>query len=1255
MRNICNIIVAMHIPIRTWLITLLVCFSLSPRQIQAQEFLDVDWEVMQIDSVLPVFSHVIPLESDFDQYEYHVELQYPEFAPLPTADVRRLEAMHAVLPALPKVESYVGLDSKQGFLYTSLTPLVFREGSYRRVTSLKLAVRRTPKQGGTLTRVAAETETERYAANSLLAQGRWVKIAVGETGVFRITHSELRAMGFNEPSRVRLYGHGGRMMAESNVQDCIDDLKEVPLYRRSSDVLFYAHGTVTWKRTSSGFEHSRNTYSDKGYYFLTEDSSVEPLAFPTLQGEGATTLTTTYPDYALHEKDEFSWLHRGRVFFENKDYKDAHANSYTFHIPGVIPEEAGKVKVSFGSNDANSSTVKVSVNSADVGSLSIVAASGYTKFQTNSRALNCAVAERTTVALLHNSQASGYLDYITLNFTRQLALRGAYTNFRAHSAGAKTFAISGADANTVVWRVADDGAEGYTCTLLEGVLADGTYQVPVEAKLSDEYVVLDAASTSFPGVEVVGTVANQDLHGMSPMDMLIVVPASAKWISQAERLAELHRQHDSLRVAVVRADQVYNEFSSGTPDATAIRRFMKMFYDRAEASDDAPKYLLLFGDCAADNRMVTSEWRRNTPDDFLLCFQSQLSSSETRSYVMEEYFCLLDDNEGTDWTKAKADAAVGRLTVRSLEQAKVVVDKIEAYLQNREAGAWKNTVCVMGDDSDANRHMEEADKIADCIQECNSNLVINKIYWDAYLSENASTGRRYPEATQRIREQSAEGALMMYYTGHGSASSLSHELTWGSDEMSALSSPRLPLWVTAACDTSPIDLPEDNMGEIALLNEDAGAIAFLGATRSTYGTNSNPLHILFCKYLFRDGLPMGEALRLAKNNYLPSYAENNLHYVLIGDPALRLSVPNQYKVELTEVNGTPVSQGALHQFQAGSLVTLKGRVVDNAGNCQTDFNGLVHPSVYSEKSKVVCKMNDPELDEAFEFWAYSQKVYVGSDSVRNGQFDFTFPVPLDISYSENCGNIYFYAQNSLREEAQGTYGDFYLDGTKADLVNDSIGPEIAAYLNSTDFVMGDRVNETPLLMLDLHDAQGINTTGSSIGHDLIAIIDNDPQKTFVLNSYYTSEPGDYTRGMVTYSLPELEEGSHTLLVRAWDVLNNASTVEIPFEVVHGLRPTVGYVWNTPNPARTTTTFVVAHNRPQTELEVKIDLYDFSGRLLWNHSQRAASSENEVRIAWDLTTNSGQPIGNGVYLYRVTLSSAGGEEVTKARKIIVARQ
>ena len=1225
----------------------------------AQEFLDIDWGVMRIDSTLPVFTHNIPLQDDYTRQDYEVQIEYPEFEDVTNAEATRLKAMDAQLPEWPEVESFVGISAKKATLHTSLVPLVRRGNKYQRLTSLKLNVITHPRQQP-LTRATEETVPQRYTANSALAQGRWVKIRIKETGIHRITHADLRSMGFTNPAHVRLYGHGGQMMAESNIQHCIDDLKEVPLYRRTSDMLFYAHGTISWKRSTDGFIHSQNTYSRYGYYFLTEDATAEPMAFPIQEHKDAAGIETdTYPDYLLHEKDEYSWLHRGRVFFEEYDFKNGRTQEYAFQIPGIVSTKTAKLKLAFGEGAGNASLI-ATVNGKQVGTLkSSSGLSSYTAFLTISGNLDCTgcLSESTTVKLTHTGTASGHLDYITLNFTRQLALRGASTQFRVSTAGQKSFIISNASSSTAVWKISDNQAQGYAYTELKGSLEGNTYKVNDQAALTDEYVVFNTTANSFPSIEYAGVVSNQNLHATEAMDMIIVVPASAKWMAQAERLAELHRRHDSLRVTVVRADQIYNEFSSGAPDATAIRRFMKMFYDRAQSDEDLPKYLLLFADCAADNRMITAEWKRNSPDDFLPCFQSELSSSETRSYIMEEYFCLLDDNEGTAWTKAKSDAAVGRLTVRSATQAAIVVDKIESYMTNREAGAWKNKVCIMGDDGDNNRHMEEADQLVERIQQSNPNLVIEKIYWDAFKCENGSTGRRYPGVTQRIREISAEGALMMYYTGHGRADELSHELAWGTKEMEALSSPRLPLWVTAACDTSPIDLPEDNMGEAALLNPNAGAIVFLGATRSTYGSESSAMHKNFCKQLFANGRTLGEALRLAKNETtLYSNPENNLHYVLIGDPALKLGTPDQYRVRITEINGEPVQEDDTQQFKSGSQVTLKGEIVNQAGERINNFNGLVHPAVYGSGQKVKCNGNDPDADYIYEFWDYAQEVYTGSDSVKGGEFSFTFPVPLDVNYSTENGNINFYALADTGDEAQGSYNSFCLNGTLDNLQNDSIGPQIALFLNSTDFRSGDRVNETPLLMVALHDADGINTTGNGIGHDLIAIIDNDPQQTYILNSYYRSEPGDYTRGALTYSLPSLEPGVHSIMVRAWDILNNSTTVHATFEVVEGLRPILTNVWCTENPAYTSTTFIVTHDRPSSKLSVQIEVFDFAGRILWKHTEVSSSAAPEHHIPWNLTTNDGQPIGNGIYLYRATLASPnGGSESTKTRKLVIKRQ
>lgn len=1241
-------------------VILAALLALWPLCGRTQGFLEVDWDECRIDSVLPVFTHNIPLDEDYVGYEHTVRMEYPEYEPVSAAEELLLKKSLVNLPEVPVVNSYIGVSAKKGTLHVSLIPLVCRDGKFFKLTSLKLVVEKVPEL--MLLRSSASPSDSRYADSSMLAQGKWVKVRVTETGVHRISHNELRAMGFADPAKVRLFGQGGQMLSEKNIQDCVDDLKEVPLYRGDSYVLFYAHGTVKWTRSGDTFVHSQNTYSRYGYYFLTDNASGEPAEFLAKTMDRVGTNVTTFPDYALYERDACHWKERGRIFFENYDFKNGNSKTYTFRLPDVDVEGMAKVTLSFGSDAPTASTVNVAVNGSQCGTLKVPLTNpgSYTKVQIASGVYTCTgkLSENTSVVLTHSGALSGSsrLDYLTLNYQRQLKLDGAYTRFRTRYSGYCTFHIAGTNANTKVWKISDKGAAGYGYTELGGTMVDGMYEVGDVAALSDEYVVLDVSSASFPSVEVVGAVANQNLHALGAMDMIIVVPSSALWLAQAERLADLHRAHDSLRVSVVRADQIYNEFSSGAPDATAIRRFMKMFYDRAAHAEDLPKYLLLFADCAADNRMISSSWSKSDPDNYLLCFQSENSVSETTSYVMEEYFCLLDDSEGTAWTRSKADAAVGRLTVHSLAEAKNVVDKIEAYMTNREAGPWKNKVCVMGDDGDGNDHMGDAEQIAKQIHAVNPSYIIEKVYWDAFVPEIGSTGTRYPDVTRRIRELSAEGVLMINYFGHGRADELSHELAWDINEMKALNSPRLPLWVTAACDTSPIDLPEENMGEAALLNDHGGAIAVLGTTRSTYRSGSMPLDRAFTKYVFK-GYPMGEALRLAKNETNP-YAnqENNLHFVLIGDPALRLATPDRFQVQLSEVNGMPVRDGGgLSQFKAGSLVTLKGKIVDEGGALVETFNGLIHPSIYDSQELVVCKGNATDPDEIFEFWDLSQKVYAGSDSIRHGEFTFTFPVPLDISYSEEQGHIYFYALDESRQEAQGSYDNFSMNGTADGLVTDSVGPEIQLYLNSTDFVAGDRVNATPLLMLSLHDKEGVNATGNGVGHDIIAIVDNDPSMTYVLNSYYVSEPGDFTRGTVCYSLPPLSPGFHTILVRVWDVMNNSSTIEVPFEVVEGLGPSMFTLWSTESPARTSTTFVLTHNRPQSEVEVRMEVFDFMGRLLWEHVETGVSSSGEYRIGWDLTTNSGQPIGSGVYLYRATISSGGGSTSTKARKIVILRQ
>lgn len=1256
----------MQIRFRNPLYALLLLLCLIGSPVRAQEFYEVDWTLLKVDSLLPNVLHTLPLPDDADGNECRVRLLYPEYEPLPAADVERVQKMAVSLPSTPHIECVTAVTLKQPNLQVSVCPIVLQDGSYRRLLSYKLEIDVDEKNKITKrqTRLSSSVDTkERYTTESLLAKGKWVKIKVPSTGVYKITRKELSAMGFTRPEKVRMYGQGGYQLSESQIHLCVDDLKEVPLYRGQDYLLFHAKGVVKWNRQSNGrFVHTNNTYSTHGYYFLTEDNSEEsPTEFPVSPSAGGGEEVTTYPDYVLYEKDLLSWFERGRLFLDDEPFTSGTTRKYSFDIPGMVDTEA-YIKVSFASDATIQHSLSVLADGIRIGSVNIPSAGGYTHFQVGTNdalIIKENLSEKPIISLSYTGQSTGYLDYITMNFTRSLALRGAYTYFRATKAGKQTFCIAGADAQSIVWKISDRGTEGDVIAKMEGSYSDGCYRFSDEAKLTDEYVVLNPTSSGFPSVNVVGKVENQNLHGLGKTDMLIIVPTSAKWLSQAERLAELHRTYDSMRVEVVRADRIYNEFSSGTPDATAIRRFLKMLYDRAETPDDMPKHLLLFADCTADNRMLTTAWKRYSPDDFLLSYQSELSSSEVDSYILEEYFAFLDDDEGGSWHSQKSDVAVGRLPVRNLEQARIIVDKIEQYLLDDNAGTWKTRYCMMADEDPKtaiyNDHMEDAERVISTVTGVNPNFFVEKLYWDVFPRVSSSTGVRYPVITERIKELAAEGVLMFNYFGHGRADALSHELVWTISDMGTLTTTRPTLWVTAGCDISPIDLPGDNMGEVGLFNEKGGAVAFLGTTRATFGSLSMPLDVAFSKYLFK-GETMGEALRLAKNETGYSGNINNHHFVLLGDPALKLPLPDEYRVMVTTINGKPITTAENNLFKAGSQVTLGGCIVDDGGNVVKDFNGTITPVVYDSRELVTCLGHDlNEEDTKFQYWDYSKKLFSGVDSIQSGSFEFTFPVPLDISYSQDNGAVFFFARSEDKREAHGKYENFVLAGTADELKNDSVGPRMEVFLNSSDFVTGDRTNETPLLVVNLYDEDGINATGNGIGHDLMVIIDNNPLHTYILNNYYVAEAGDYTHGTVTYSLPQLSEGKHTLMVRAWDVLNNSSTTYLEFEVVKGLRPTISDAWCTASPARKMTTFVVRHNRPMSAVNIAIEVFDFAGQLVWKYEVDDVPEGNELRVPWNLTTTSGQPLNSGIYLYRVSFTSSEGKSTSKVRKLGVIRQ
>ena len=753
--------------------------------------------------------------------------------------------------------------------------------------------------------------------------------------------------------------------------------------------------------------------------------------------------------------------------------------------------------------------------------------------------------------------------------------------------------------------------------------------------------------------EYVYRITNQDHHADEAVDMVIIIPTSQKLLIQAERLKAHHEQKDGLSVRIVPADELYNEFSSGTPDATAYRRYMKMLYDRAATTDQKPRYLLLFGDGGWDNRMKTSEWSGQDPDDFLLCYESENSFSQVNCYVSDDFYCLLDDSEvieettgGSTTYRGQPDVAVGRMPARTVDQAKILVDKVLSYAQNTYAGSWQNEICMMGDDGNQNSHMNTADKVAKVIEQNFPNYNVKKIYWDAYQRTSSSTGYSYPDVTRLIKQQMQNGALMMNYCGHGAAYAMSHELVMKLKDFEDSQTNYLPLWMTASCDIMPFDGQEDNIGETVMLSSKGGGVAFFGTTRTVYATYNEAMNLAFTQYVLTPGISIGEAARLAKCQMVSrgsDLTQNKLQYTLLGDPALHLATPKQ-QIVVDSINGVSTDENV--KLAAGSVVRVSGHIVNITGdNVDNGFNGTVTLTVRDAEETITCRQNDAaEADEPFVYNDRTKTLYNGSDNVTEGQFSVTFAIPKDISYTDGSGLITVYAMSTDKTlTAHGENESFELVASQT-AQTDSIGPSIYCYLNSKSFKNGGKVNTTPYFIAELYDDSGINTSGSSIGHDLELVIDGQSSKTYNLNDYFEFDFGDYRSGKLQFSIPELSVGTHKLQFRAWDILNNSSTTELVFEVSNDTGTGEFSVTCNSNPAQTSTQFIITHNCTGQQLKVTLDVFDTAGRQLWRQTESTVATSDTVTLDWNLNVAGGSRLRTGLYLCRITLNDGDSKTV-----------
>lgn len=1091
-----------------------------------------------------------------------------------------------------------------------------------------------------------------YAERSVLADGHWVKIRVSESGVCRMSFSELRSAGL-EPSQVRVFGYGGAQKEQDFSKPNIDDLPQVPVYVGEDYILFYVQGPISWTYNGSRFAHTRNTYSDFGYYLLSDDAG-DMLLFPEAEAiSGSPTDVTYYSYYQVQDEDSVNLIDRtgvsggGRTFY-GEQFAAGQTRTFTFSTPYANGDNSS-VYIDMAANAATTSTVKAKLNNTSSKSIYISSIPDhYTFGVAGTISMNGASEEqnqRVTIQFVNsNASALAWLNYIEITTPSELVMTGSYMGIRSlvnrNTTNPVRFLLRNTTASTQIWDVTDLAAiQRMPTTMVDDQLA----WVGTQADGVHEYIAVNTDGTKFVQAEVVGEVKNQNLHALSNIDYIIICPEGYEDVS--EDLAKAHEAKQAITYAIVTDQQVYNEFSSGTPDATAYRWLMKMLYDRAKNGiGQQPRWLLLMGHGTFDNRKLL----RNSGTSLLLTYQSKNSVNEIKAYATDDYFAYLDDNEGAIDTQGRMDIGVGRLPVESLDEARTTVDKLIQYIRNEQTGKWKNQLVYLADDGENGTHTETAEKSAELVRIKNPDFIVHKIFLDAYPQEVNASGESYPLAKNRVLNLLKNGVLFFNYSGHGGYNAITNESILNLKDIAGMTNKNQAFWLFATCNFAQCDAGKRSAAETAVLNPKGGAIGILAATRTVYASQNTNLNRSVCDTLFGHSdvfhydMTLGEAISIGKN--LLGSDENKLAYVLLGDPCMRLNYPTDYHVEtLTEMD----------TLNALSVQHVEGRIIDEDLNTVSDFNGKVDITIYDKMQSIPTRDNDNAGGDprVIAYNDYPNTIFSGATDVKDGLFNYTFMVPKDIRYNFDNGRIVYYAvtADSLETaEAVGHFEQFIIGGTGSTVAIDTIGPEMEIYLNSPAFRNGDKTYATPRFFANLYDKNGINTAGAGIGHDLMLIIDDDPKMIYSLNEYFTAANNSYQAGQVSYLMEELANGPHSLTFRAWDLLNNSTTKSLNFIVEAGLDPSIYNVTTYPNPVQQSGVvhLIVNYDQPDELIETEIYLYNTAGQMVYSHKQ-----DNPDAVSINLPSLG---LNTGVYIYSVKIKSASSKYSTTSGKIIVTK-
>lgn len=1111
-----------------------------------------------------------------------------------------------------------------------------------------------------------------YTNQSVLANGNWYKIAIKESGIYKLDVPFLNSLGVNtsnlQSSSIRVFGNTGQMLGEANNAFKYDDLVENAvevidggdgIFNNNDIVLFYGAGTDYWVKDSLNkrFTHQKSLYANESYYFINIQNGGRRIQ-NDIQPSTSNTLVNTYNERFFIEENNTNLLNSGKEWLgtELSNLPGRSLNkTFVIDVKNYIPNQAITLISNTVARSGATTRFDVSSNNAPIHQLLMPPVSGSSLdiFATQQQAIsnfqsNQPLQNINYIYVPASGNAQGWINFLEMHTRCNLSMQNqSQLIFRDWNAVANgsiaNYTITNTSNTIQVWDITNPIFPKRQV----GNWNNGNFNFIQSANSLKEYIAFNNNNVLSPIAR--GNVTNQNLHNTQPIHYLIITNDAL--LAEAQRLANFHATTNNLQVKVVTINPIYNEFSGGIADVTAIKDFIKMYYDKYNTNPVKLQSVFLFGDASYDylNRI-------NNNTNFVPTWQSDNSFNPLLSYCSDDFFGYLDDVEDINGNVQNLlDIGIGRIPAKNIVEAKNFVDKVIQYHKTNTLGPWRNQITLIADDEDGNLHLNDAEVMSGTLNTVANTFIQDKIYLDAFRQESGSGGSRYPDVNNAINNKILDGTLIWNYSGHGGNSRLADEAILDVDMISNWNNEKkLPLFITATCDFAPYDDPGlQSIGENLVLQPKSGAIALMTTTRIVFAfsnriINNNYLQIALQRNAAGNYNNLGEANKLAKNFTTINGGDivNNRKFTLLGDPAMFLAYPKNL-VRTTKINNKSYTP-FVDTIKAASLVKIEGEILKTNQTLFNDFNGKIFVTVYDKRQNINTLANDA-TSVSTSFLNNGNILYKGSALVNNGKFMFDFIAPVDMQYSFGLGSISYYANNDTTD-ANGNDA-IMVGGNGNTNSSDNIGPNIKAYLNDTKFVNGSLTNQSPILLVYLNDSSGINTSNIGVGHEITAVIDGNTRNTIILNDFYQADLNNFKKGSLQYALPKLSKGKHSIAIKAWDVFNNSSSYILECIVGDDEKLTIDKVYNYPNPFTTNTTFWFEHNSPNENLSVTITIFSISGKLVKEFRETINNQGNRsCDIIWDGKDGFGNKIASGVYVYQLKVENSRKQKQIKIEKL-----